>query len=381
MLGLAGLPALLQILCFAWLPESPRWLVARERLGAARTVLERLRGVAGSSDAESDVVDVELKEIVAKHREEMRVMADRGPRPILLQMLEQPWTRRALLIGCGLQAFQQLSGINTVMYYSASIVKMAGVRDDAMAVWLSAATAGTNFFACFIGLSLVERIGRRPLLIGSLCGVIASLAVLAVGFQIIRDNSMPVAFPSPLQNNTRQCFVQSTCDSCISQHPTSSKLDSIVSCGFCYSGSNGTCVSVSRSGNSSLCPATSQTSSWFLAKDFCPTPYAWIVLTGLITYLAFFSPGMAPVPWLINSEIYPLWGRSAGSGLATCVNWTCNLLVSLTFLSLTELLTKHGTYWLFASLATLALLFVIKFVPETKGKSLEEIEFMLENNI
>uniref|UniRef100_A0A1I8FBU2 EF-hand domain-containing protein n=1 Tax=Macrostomum lignano TaxID=282301 RepID=A0A1I8FBU2_9PLAT len=159
---------LLQILCFAWLPESPRWLVARSAWARPGLCWSGCGGVAGSIRRGIGCCrDVELKEI--------------APGRSLLQMLEQPWTRRAA---------------SDWLRYSASIVKMAGVRKRRHGCLAErAATAGTNFFACFIGLSLVERIGRRPLLIAlAVGGVIASLAVLAVGFQIIRDNSMPVAF-------------------------------------------------------------------------------------------------------------------------------------------------------------------------------------------
>ena len=85
-------------------------------------------------------------------------------------MLRTPAVRRALLVGCSLQMIQQLAGINTVMYYSATIIKMSGVKSESAAIWLSAVTAAVNFVFTFIGLYLVEKIGRRPLTLGSLVG-------------------------------------------------------------------------------------------------------------------------------------------------------------------------------------------------------------------
>ena len=93
-------------------------------------------------------------------------------------------TRRAIALGCLLQLYQQLAGINTVMYYSAKIISMAGFSDDSQAIWISAGVASVNFLCTFIGLYLVERIGRRKLLLSSLLGVCAALAFLAVGFQL-----------------------------------------------------------------------------------------------------------------------------------------------------------------------------------------------------
>nr|KAG5696434.1 hypothetical protein BaRGS_020971 [Batillaria attramentaria] len=80
------------------------------------------------------------------------------------------------------------------------------------------------------------------------------------------------------------------------------------------------------------------------------------------------------MPWTINSEIYPMWARGTGNAIATFFNWAFNLLVSYTFLTLTETITKYGTFWLFAGICVLGLTFTIIFVPETRNKSLEEVE-------
>ncbi|KAJ8300583.1 hypothetical protein KUTeg_022102 [Tegillarca granosa] len=95
---------------------------------------------------------------------------------------------------------------------------------------------------------------------------------------------------------------------------------------------------------------------------------------GLALYLMFFAPGMGPMPWTINSEIYPLWARSTGNALSTATNWAFNLIVSMTFLTLIETITKYGTYWLFVGIVFLAIVFMVTLLPETRGKSLEEVE-------
>ena len=87
------------------------------------------------------------------------------------------------------------------------------------------------------------------------------------------------------------------------------------------------------------------------------------------------------MPWTINSEIYPLWARSFCYSASTSVNWFFNLLVSLTFLTLTQVLTNHGAYYLYALIALIGWLLFFVFLPETKGKSLEEIESLFEGSL
>ena len=135
---------------------------------------------------------------------------------ILKKAFTTPSTRRAIMLGCLLQLFQQVAGINTVMYYSAKIISLAGISDDTTAIWISAGVASVNFLCTFIGLFLVERIGRRKLLLGSMLGkeiqefffgpeffffgsfscylyffvgVCLSLAFLAIGFQLADTNT------------------------------------------------------------------------------------------------------------------------------------------------------------------------------------------------
>lgn len=91
-----------------------------------------------------------------------------------------------------------------------------------------------------------------------------------------------------------------------------------------------------------------------------------------------YSPGMGTVPWIVNSEIYPLRYRGIGGGMAAVSNWTSNLIVSETFLSLTEALGSAGTFLLFAGFSFIGLVFIFFIVPETKGLPFEEVEKMLE---
>ncbi|XP_048113947.1 solute carrier family 2 member 13b isoform X2 [Alosa alosa] len=370
MFGLSVVPALLQFLGFLCLPESPRWLLQKGLLQKARQELSKIRGTA-HVDEEYDAIKTSIE-------------AERdsgGDGPVLCRILASPPVRRALLVGCGLQMFQQLSGINTVMYYSATILQMAGVRDDKMAIWLAAGTAGTNFLFTLVGVWLVERVGRRKLTLASIVGTALSLAVLAVGFLLSAQLSPPVNFHpiGPVLNSS--CTQYSFCEPCM--------LD--PDCGFCYR-ENGTslfdtsCVSVNQANteeaSSGRCSNSSQENSGiFWAYNYCPTPYSWVVLLGLILYLVFFAPGMGPMPWTVNSEIYPLWARSTGNACSAGVNWTCNVLVSLTFLHVAEYLTYYGAFFLYSGLALLGFLFIFSCLPETKGQQLEDIEALFTEQL
>ncbi|XP_012587818.1 PREDICTED: proton myo-inositol cotransporter-like [Condylura cristata] len=108
-------------------------------------------------------------------------------------MLSHPPARRALVVGCGLQVFQQLAGINTIMYYSATILQMAGVADDRLAIWLASLTAFTNFLFTLVGVWLVEKTGRRKLTLASLAGTTVALLVLALGFLLSARESPHVS--------------------------------------------------------------------------------------------------------------------------------------------------------------------------------------------
>nr|XP_027229517.1 proton myo-inositol cotransporter-like isoform X2 [Penaeus vannamei] len=251
--------------------RKPRWLILKGRLEEARQVLQKIRPADADIDGEVEAI--------------MDVASNDVEEGNIAKVFQSAPVRRALFIGCLLQLFQQISGINTVMYYSASIISMAGVRDQSQAIWLAAATSSVNFFGTFIGLWLVERVGRRSLTLGSLLGSTASLLVLALSFQMAYIHSPDVLVPS----TTDDCQA-SNCGVCTSRSE----------CGFCFIGevsniTNSSCVAADHSAFNEMSVSGVCANKTILEDDFavfaydwCPYQYAWISILGPRTLFGIF---------------------------------------------------------------------------------------------
>jgi SP family myo-inositol transporter-like MFS transporter 13 len=177
-----------------------------------------------------------------------------------------------------------------------------------------------------------------------------------------------IADLSPIANDS--CSVINRCSECVT----------LAHCGFCYRSDQmhltAQCLPTNPSNAfqsqvGSACD-NGTTDQWVWSSTWCPSLYPWITLFGLCFYLFSFAPGMGPMPWTINAELYPLWARSTCTSITTSVNWLFNLLTSLTFLTITELLGAYGTFWLFFGFGTVGWFVFYVYLPETKDKSMEE---------
>lgn len=254
---------------------------------------------------------------------------------------------------------------------------MAGTKSDEEAIWLAVPVAFTNLAFTLVGVLVVERMGRRKLLLSSLAGVILSLLLLSATFYVdLRESPSVTLRPRILSSSCVTGY--NHCYSCVADRD----------CGFCYreiGGDflNGSCLPVDSNYNKDedkyhFCDVSSD-SSMHWSYDHCPFSLSWLAVLGLVLYLAWFAPGMGPMPWTVNSEIYPQWARSFGNSCSASTNWISNLLVSISFLHLTRFLTKCGAFGLYAGIAFVGWLFIYHFVPETKGKTLEEVNKLFEN--
>ena len=274
MFGLGALPAVLQLWLLVKLPETPRWLRRNKRYAEADAITKQFQLEPTTSSSE----EAESKMSFA----------------VLLSMLSDADLRRRLLVACGLHFFQQFGGINTLMYYSAMVLKDVGFESSYAAVALSVPLAFTNAMFTFVALFTIDKYGRRATCLASLAGCFASIsAVVALAFvpqSALTEKGQAVAF-------------------------------------FCF----------------------------------------------LTMYLMFFAPGIGPIPWLISSEIFPTQYRSAGMAIGAMVNWLSNAVVSQIF---PMLIGSMGVGWAFLFIdgfLLFALIFVFFLLPETKGKTLEEI--------
>ena len=274
MFALAAIPAIVLFVGLLFLPESPRWLMSRSREGEARVLLERIRD---TSDVEKELAEIEAS--LNQQGGSWRELFGASLRP-------------ALIVGIGLAVFQQFTGINTVIYYAPTIFQFAGFHSASSAILATVGIGMINVLLTIVALWLLDRAGRRPLLLYGLTGMVISLGVLGY------------AFLSP-------------------------SLSNVV---------------------------------------------ASVAVVSLAVYVACFAIGLGPVFWLMIAEIYPLRIRGRAMGVATMANWGSNLIIALTFLSLLHALGRAWTFWLYAIVGVLGWIFVYKMVPETKGRTLEEIE-------
>jgi SP family galactose:H+ symporter-like MFS transporter len=276
MFGLAVVPAAIFALGMIYLPESPRWLAMKGHRDKAREVLVRIRGTS-DVEAEMDEVESTIGEIKESGK---------------ISELLAPALRPALIVGIGLAVFQQVTGINTVIYYAPIILQSAGISSASGAILATAGIGVVNVIMTIVSMRLIDRVGRKPLLLTGIAGMTISLGVLSLSFHISTQSGA----------------------------------------------------------------------------------LAWAAVISMMTYVASFAISLGPIFWLLISEIYPLKIRSSSEGLAATFNWGSNLVVTLTFLTLVQRMGASQTFLLYGLFAVAAWIFSFKFVPETKGRTLEEIE-------
>lgn len=275
MLGVLAIPAALMFLGALLLPESPRWFVMSGQLPRAREVLRRLRL--------PDEVEPELEGIEAALRTNQRGF--------------ELWRtsasfRKIVLLGMALQLMQQFSGVNVVYYYAPRIFKDVGFSSTD-ALWGMVVIGLINVFATFVSIGFVDKVGRKPLLIGGFVLMGASMGVVGAMFSAGVDASVPA------------------------------QITAIV---------------------------------------------------GLLVFIAGFAMSVAPVIWVLCSEIYPLGGRDIGMAVSTACNFLGNGIVAATFLTILNWVGDTPTFWMYGGLNLLFAWVVLRLVPETKGVSLERIE-------
>jgi sugar porter (SP) family MFS transporter len=275
MFGLAAIPSIALIIGMWRLPDSPRWLISKSKVEQARQILQRARTV---SDVSPEITDIQ------KSMEKQGAGGLKG--------LFQPSLRMPMIVGLGLAVFQQITGINTVIYYAPTIFKFAGITAAGPAILAGAGLTMVMWLFHVLAIFLMDRVGRRPLLLVGVAGQIIGLAILGAAFQF-------------------------------------QQLASFKS---------------------------------------------YVAIGGLVIYVACFAFGLGPIFWLLISEIYPLKVRGAAMSAVTVTNWALNLVVAVTFLTLVGVLGHAGTFWLYGVIAIGAWVFLYLLVPETKGKTLEQIE-------
>ncbi|KRZ88604.1 Proton myo-inositol cotransporter, partial [Trichinella sp. T8] len=403
MYSVGGVPVLFQLMSYPFIPESPRWLISKGRKEEAFRIL---KSIYGKNDQGIAMAQINVESITETSRTTDPNPENKGNIPFLLlkddyefvrkrftllKMLKKRTARKALIVGCALQMFQQLSAVNVVMYYSASIIRMGGVRNETTAMWMSAVTSAANFLGTVLGTYLIERLGRRLLVFLSLTGVIFGLLLMGIGFHVISIHAMPGKFVESNRPATDHC-IPFGCDDC-SYDPN---------CGFCYNSAayhpqlTGTCVSISKNGSEILsteyalygrCSKKVNMQNFKSSYNapnvqfdygFCTTPYSWIPILAMTSFLCFFSIGLGGIPWTVNAEIYPNWARSCGNSMATFVNWMFNLITAQTFLTLTKQITREGVFFMYSGFTVFGTIVLYLLMPETKGVPLDNIEAILE---
>ncbi|KAI5426766.1 sugar transporter ERD6-like 7 [Lathyrus oleraceus] len=271
------IPTAVLLLGLFFIPESPRWLAKRGRADDFVAALQILRGKDYDISQEAE----EIQDYITS--------LEKLAKPKVLDLFQKRYLR-SLTIAIGLMVCQQFGGINGIVFYASSIFDLAGFPS----------TAGSIYFAIIqivitgVGATLIDKAGRKPLLLASGSGLVAGCIFIAVAFYLKVYDVAVGAVPA-------------------------------------------------------------------------------LAVTGILVYIGSFAIGMGAVPWVVMSEIFPVNIKGQAGSIATLVNWFGAWLCSYTFNFLMSW-SSYGIFVLYAALNAVAILFIVLVVPETKGKSLEQLQ-------
>jgi sugar porter (SP) family MFS transporter len=287
MLGLAAVPSIILLLGMFSMPETPRFLVRQGEEGEAREVLEEVTQDGASHEDQPQQKIEEIREVDEQEQGSVRTL------------LKESWVRPALIVAIGLAVFQQFIGINTIIYYAPTTLTSVGFKPED-AIYLNLIIGVLNVAMTIVAIRIIDRVGRKPMLLAGLVGMVLSLAVLGIASEA-------------------------------------------------------------------------------LAKPNSPgDPAAIVTFICLAGFIVSFAATWGPVVWVMLPEVLPLRVRGTAMGIAVCLHWFANFLVSQSFPIFLDKWGPGPVFLGYAAVGVLAFVFVKALVPETKGRSLEEIEASLQ---
>lgn len=332
MLGLQVVPALTWLALLTRVPESPRWLILRGREPEARAILANL---LGRDAVERLIGDVRQREALTTVREQLR-------------RLVLPQRRRILVVALVLAVAQQICGINAVYFYAPAIFVQSGVGTDA--AFAQAVLVGiTNLVFTVAAMLLIDRLGRRPLLLAGMAGITLSLATLAIGFTQAEYHLAP-ADAAELAERISQ--------------PALAEL-------------GGRTFASDVAFKAALATALPRPERKALEPELLGKAVrlnATLVLLAVLGFVASFAFSIGPVMWVMLAEIFSNAARGVGMAVAGSVNALVSFFVQLLFPIQLAQIGSAGVFALYALASAISALLIFRLVPETRGRSLEALE-------
>jgi len=340
MLGLETLPAVLYFISLLSVPESPRWLAMRGEKEKAFNILVR---VESKQEAEANLQALEESMQSSQKREKIPVSE-----------LFKPAMKLVLLLGIVIAISQQITGINAVFFYAPMIFEQTGIGTDAS--FSQAILVGlTNLAFTILAMFLIDRIGRKVLLMSGLSGIVICMGLLAYSFGKANysfDTNSIERLKSEIQTINWDTLNNKTYKSEIEFKN----------------------AMVSVLGEETWNTHKTQIINQAIQIN------SWLILVGIIGFVASFAVSLGPVMWVLFSELFPNRVRGLAISFAGFINSGISFLVQLVFPWELANLGNSATFLIYGVFGAVALVVLAIYLPETKGKTLEDLEKILVKN-
>jgi len=337
MLGIETLPAIMYFFALFIVPRSPRWLIMKGKYDEAYKILTKTRTPENAN--------AEINEVKAS------MMTGTEKTKTSLKDLFKPIMRLVLVIGVVIAVLQQITGINSVFFYAPMIFEQSGIGTDA--AFSQAIYVGlTNLIFTIVAIGLIDKLGRKPLLTYGVAAIAVFMFLLAYSFSTA---------------------TYTLTDEAINALPEEVKIEQIYQIKDLPYDSD---ISFKAALNETLGKELAQKYESDLIKNAIHAN-SFLILIGILGFVAAFAISLGPVMWVLFSELFPNRIRGLAISFVGLINSGISFLVQLVFPWELSTLGTGSTFLIYGIFAVLGLAFILAKVPETKGKTLEELEKIL----